>query len=204
MMDPSTTNAAASMGGDTCSNNDDEPPHCLELPSFCNEMKKEVEEASQIVNDNDRTEKLKSLQNLYEGRDWLTESHVKEIEDALPQASDIDTANNNQRSVEKFKVHVQRLLPKNRLFASHEQMHQYVRSFCEHWAIQIVHTQKSFRCHYRSRVTNYQKHPDQSKRRKTEIWTSCDCPFEIKYSIPGLARNSTMKDWKSSCQRTTL
>ena len=106
--------------------------------------------------------------------------------------------NNNKRNSAQFKDKLALFVRTGRYFASPIQFAQVMNTICSQWSVQITHTNNSIRCHYSVSSNKQQNlHPDISKRRKTHSnKTNFNCPFCIRYTIPGFVQKSSDPAWK--------
>ena len=109
---------------------------------------------------------------------------MEELQLLFPTAEDIDSINNNKRDLVKFKKNLQTFCTPGRYFSSPDQFQQAFKILCSKWSVNVAHRHNSIVCHYR-KPDKYKPHDDPSKRRKPRESCSYDCPFSIRYSIPG-------------------
>ena len=167
----------------------------VEHPEFYPHMVLAFEEALLIENEKGRKIALKQVQNHYQELNWITVGLAAELKVLFPTRHDVDTGNNNEKNLAMFQENIHKICPPGRRFASTAQFNQAMKLLCAEWSIKVAVTNNSICCHYReSRVGRL--HSDPSKRRIGQEVPTFDCPFAIRYSLPGLARSQQHKHWK--------
>jgi len=152
-------------------------------------MTRAVEEAMVLTDDEKRKKSIQKLELEYRNCNWITPRLSEEIQLLFPTAEDIDTINNNQWDLDKFKKNMKSFCTPGRFFSSPYQFHQALKLLCSKWSVSVAHRHFSIVCHYCKRDT-YKPHHDVSKRRKPRESRSYSCPFAIRYSIPGMPRKN--------------
>ena len=168
----------------------------VEYPTFYADMTVAFNQALALENRAERDAKVKELQLHYNAQTWITPVLAEELRRLSPTSADIDTSKNNQRNLSKFKENIAKFCVPGRLFASSTQFSQAMDMVCSKWSCQVSHTNNSIRCHYMQPVSKSKRHPDVSKRRKTRSKLDSDCPFCIRYSLPGFVKSNEDPDWK--------
>lgn len=167
----------------------------VELPEFYPVMVKAFEDALLIENATERMEEIMHLQNRYQKLDWITPLLETELETLFPKRADIDTENNNQKDLSKFKENMQKICVPGRWFASNAQFQQAMKLLCGKWSTVVVARNTTICCHYKA-SDNRRLHPDPAKRRRAQQLPTFDCPFALRYSIPGFPKTQQHPDWK--------
>ena len=153
-------------------------------------------------------------------KDWLTPGLIHEIEALFPNASEINSDDDNKRDSLAFQSKIALLFPCGRLFASFKQIDQAADMFLGAWAIKKTMHSKSIQCSYSSTHDKQdRKHPNPDKRRKLEptLKSVYKCPFIIRYSFVAYCRNKALKqpdifyhvkithvNFVHTCQMTTV
>ena len=159
-------------------------PSILECSLFYPYMIRAFEAAMSLTDDTERKNKLQKLESDYRNRNWITARLMVELQLLFPTAEDIDSINNNKRDLVKFKNNLQTFCTPGRYFSSPDQFQQAFKILCSKWSVNVAHRHNSIVCHYR-KPDKYKPHDDPSKRRKPRESCSYNCPFSIRYSIPG-------------------
>ena len=164
-------------------------------PVFYDGMVSDFEAAMLMENGKERDVEIQQLEDHYKSQNWITNSLHNEITSLYPTSVDIDLADNNKRDLGMFKEKVGKFCYPGRCFVTCFQFHQSMKLLCSQWNISTIASCNSIRCHYRERKQKFVIIADPVKRCKRQV-LCCDCPFAVRYSIPGLVRNKKDEFWK--------
>jgi hypothetical protein len=107
---------------------------------------------------------------------WLTEELKEQIDVFFPQQHHINP-DNNGRDREVLAEYLAMMFPKDRLFASRQQLFEAIKYFSAPWGFMTVHSNKQFMCSYSRDSSRTSK----GKSLKDDV----NCPFRIRYSFVG-------------------
>ena len=80
-------------------------------------------------------------------KDWLCDDHIQELHRRYPQTSSISNAT-RERDKGDFSNSCNKLFPIGRVFASDQQLKQYLLKFASAWSFVISRRGKTMVCHY--------------------------------------------------------
>ena len=156
----------------------------VSYPPFYSKLKEDRSLSTQEI----ATEFLKS--------DWITAELWEEIVEHVPSASDIDLDDDSNlptKTTASFETKCHSLFPLGRQFANYKQLEQYVTLFCKSWSVLKHREGNSFKCFYapstkKKKVTDFLF--QESSTSKKSMKDIVQCPFIIRFSIPGVKNKS--------------
>ena len=166
-----------------------------DTPVFYDGMVSDFDAAMLMENDKERDVEIQQLEDHYKSQNWITNRLCNEITSLYPTSLHIDLADNNKRDLDMFKEKVGKFCYPGRCFISSIQFHQSMKLLCSQWNISTIVACTSIRCHYRERKQKFAVIADPAKRRKRQV-VCYDCPFIVRYSIPGIVCNKKDQCWK--------
>lgn len=175
------------------------PPCSVEIDHAVANIEERMEDNDGFTSEA-RVKELICIANSVKDCNWITDGLLKEIQSLFPTSDEIDSADNNKRDLNAFKVKAAKLFSVGRIFASYRQLEQAATLFLNAWAVTRVVAPKSIQCYYsKSKDKRKKIHPDGNKRRRqdTSLKDLYECPFEVRWSFQkGYACSKESPHWK--------